>query len=843
MTKLSFDILSTFDPRGTNKAGDNLDKLGKKGKQAGADIGKGFERGAQRAGKSLDGLEPKAGRAGRKAGDEAGKNFNVGFSKNVKGIRVGSFMKTGMGAAAGLGAGLAFADAFGDSLARGSANAKLRAQLDLSAADSKRLGKLSGELYASNYGESVAEVSGVVRKVVQDTNTAVKSADLKPITAQVISLANAFEEDFGRVTRAAGQMVKTGLAKDTQSALDVIARGFQKGADKSEDFLDTLNEYDTQFRKLGISGATATGILIQGLQAGARDADIVADALKEFSIRAVDGSKLTADGFKALGLDAEKMATKIGKGGKSASEALDLTLDKLRGIKDPVDRAQVAVGLFGTQAEDLGDALFALDASKAVEELGKVGGAAKDLDKTLGDTNEGALKTFLRGLEEDLTNAADTAIEAFGGLIGLITDNETAMENAGANIRSSLEDTFGEEAVDTTFAPFRAEVLRVKKRLDAEAATKRIITLRGDIKDLDRKIKKGEQEIEDVPKSKRTDFKADIEDLKRKRAAAQREINKLKGKTVTVGLKSNIGSALLEGLGFGEGSAEGGLIPGAPSSVDNHLRPMATGEFVVKAKNVNARTRPVLEMINEKGIPPEGLAGGGVVGRVNYLGSPGLPQIADHVRTFGSVVDDVAAEIQDRATALASGPGRALGFAKAQVGKPYGWGQVGPNAYDCSGFMSAILNVMQGRYPHTRRGTTASFPWPGFAPGMGPFAIGSTRDAGGGIGHMAGSLFGVPVESRGGVGPIVGSGALSATSGMFGGPWHVKTMDRGGMLAPKSATLAINKMSKPETVFPGGPRDFGEAVADALIRRLEGRGKKLEVHDVARRADLFARTG
>jgi hypothetical protein len=100
--------------------------------------------------------------------------------------------------------------------------------------------------------------------------------------------------------------MRTGLAKNAQDALNIVTVGFQAGDDKAGDFLDTLNEYGTQFRKLGLDGKEATGLISQGLKAGARDGDLVADALKEFSIRAVDGSKTTKKGFEALGLSASE---------------------------------------------------------------------------------------------------------------------------------------------------------------------------------------------------------------------------------------------------------------------------------------------------------------------------------------------------------------------------------------------------------------------------------------------------------------------------------------------------------------------------------------------------------
>jgi TP901 family phage tail tape measure protein len=99
-------------------------------------------------------------------------------------------------------------------------------------------------------------------------------------------------------------------------------------------------------------------------------------------------------------------------------------------------------------------------------------------------------------------------------------------------------------------------------------------------------------------------------------------------------------------------------------------------------------------------------------------------------------------------------------FAIGQQGKPYLWGGVGPSGYDCSGFMSAITNVLRGYNPYSRVGATASFPWPGFTGGTGQFTIGSTPNYGGsGVGHMAGTLMGMNVESRGGTGVLVGAAA------------------------------------------------------------------------------------
>ena len=49
-------------------------------------------------------------------------------------------------------------------------------------------------------------------------------------------------------------------------------------------------------------------------------------------------------------------------------------LEGLKGIEDPATRTRTAVSLFGTQAEDLGDALLAMDVSTAVDGLGEIEG-------------------------------------------------------------------------------------------------------------------------------------------------------------------------------------------------------------------------------------------------------------------------------------------------------------------------------------------------------------------------------------------------------------------------------------------------------------------------------------
>lgn len=313
--------------------------------------------------------------------DDAGDDAGAGLLDGIKGAVLAG------GAALGIGA--SFGELFSQGMESTMGEAKIQASLGLDDATADKLGKQAGKVYGGGFGESITEASDVVALSYQYLGPDV---DTQWASEMALSMQDAFGTDPQENIKAVSQMIRTGMVKDAQEGFDVLTKGYQSGADKAEDLTDTMTEYGTQFRNLGIDGSDAVGLMSQGLNAGARDADKVADAFKEFGIRAVDGSKTTADSFKALGLDADSMAQRIGKDGKSARDATQEVLEKLGGIEDPAKRAQIAVGLFGTQSEDLGNALYALDLDTAASGMGEISGATQ----TMADTMSAAQSPFER---------------------------------------------------------------------------------------------------------------------------------------------------------------------------------------------------------------------------------------------------------------------------------------------------------------------------------------------------------------------------------------------------------------------------------------------------------------
>ena len=328
-------------------------------------------------------------------------------------------------AAAGATAGAMMAKGFADNLNIEAANDKLAGQLNLTSEAARMAGGVAAKVYARNFGGSIEEVNDAIRAVGTNLGDIgdMTQAELQQMTEGALVLSSTFDVDVADSLRAADKAITGGLAKSGPEALDLITAGFQQGLDASGDWLDTINEYSTQFDKLGIKGPQVLALLSRGVRAGARDTDAVADAFKEFAIRAIDGSTATAEGFKAIGLDADRMAGQIAKGGPAAQRATQQTLTALASIKDPVDQNTAGVALFGTQWEDtVRQTLPAL--RSALSATDDVTGSTKRLADTVGSNGAAKIETFKRKIEQWAQSMASSdgplgtasaGILAFGG--------------------------------------------------------------------------------------------------------------------------------------------------------------------------------------------------------------------------------------------------------------------------------------------------------------------------------------------------------------------------------------------------------------------------------------------
>ena len=363
------------------------------------------------------------GDEGEAAGDEAGAGVVSGILDALRSIPIA-------GAVVGVGAAIAGGILLGikQGLAIEAERDLFGARTGLDEKTAAKFGRAAGEAYSQAWGESIAANLETARVALEQglIDKDAVAADVEDVIASLSGISEIMQADIPTAARAAGQLIKTGLADNAQQAFDVLVAGYQNGADASQDLLDTLVEYPTHFRDLGLSAQDAVGLLTQGLKGGAFNADKVADSLKELTIRVKDlGDKNAGEALQKIGLGHEEMARKFAEGGPAAREGLQQILDGLRGVEDPAARAQLAVALFGTQAEDMAGALAALDLSTVAEQLGGVEGAAGAADRalaTMSDNTSTKIESAKRNIEVAMDGIKGALAEAFGDDIGGIAD-------------------------------------------------------------------------------------------------------------------------------------------------------------------------------------------------------------------------------------------------------------------------------------------------------------------------------------------------------------------------------------------------------------------------------------
>lgn len=328
-------------------------------------------------------------------------------------------------AAAGIGAGVGMALGAGivQNLNVESANSKLAAQLGLGATEAAEAATVSAAVYGNAWGDSVETVNLAIKGVYQNIgDTSSAEGGLEAVTTKALALADTFDQDLTMTTAAVGQLMRTGLADSADEAFDIITTGLGTSADKAGDFLETLNEYSTQWRRVGLDGQTATGLIAQGLAHGAKDADQVGDAIGQFGEIALAGGSSVDTAFKSIGLNSATMAKMIGQGGDSAQQALQMTTDALRGTTNEQVKLNAAGTLFGDPGKIMGDALFALDPAGAAAAAGmdKAAGSTDRLVKTAGGSAAASLEEFKRKAMQQLGEAA-------GYFIKFATDNKAVV--------------------------------------------------------------------------------------------------------------------------------------------------------------------------------------------------------------------------------------------------------------------------------------------------------------------------------------------------------------------------------------------------------------------------------
>lgn len=276
-------------------------------------------------------------------------------------------------------------------------------------------------IYANNYGESFEDVANSMADVV--TYLGEMPADkMQSVTESAIMLRDVFGYETTESLRTVDTLMQN-FGLSAEEAFDYIVTGQQEGLDFSGEFLDTINEYSVQFQKLGFDANDMFNVLKNGSENGAWNLDKIGDAIKEVSIRLVDGSDTTRHALESLGYDADKYMQIFSEGGEGARDAFLELVTQLNYTEDEFEKNILGVELFGTMWEDLGPEVIKQMTDIKFEAI-DMRGAMDELKEVKYDDLGSALQGLWRNIQllaaefgDVLIPKVESVIDFVGGLV------------------------------------------------------------------------------------------------------------------------------------------------------------------------------------------------------------------------------------------------------------------------------------------------------------------------------------------------------------------------------------------------------------------------------------------
>ncbi|WP_113033451.1 phage tail tape measure protein [Paenibacillus contaminans] len=372
--------------------------------------------------------------------------------------------------------------------------AQLQASAGLSAQEMREIESSVDSLYRTPIGENFDDLTramGTVKQVTKQTGDV-----LQTTTKDAIVFRDVFGEEVTQSIKAVDTMMRHFGITSNQS-YNLLAQGAQNGLNKSDELLDTANEYAPQFAALGFTANQMFDIFATGLEAGAWNLDKVGDAVKEFNIRLKDGSKSTHEAMAQLFApdkidefavalvkgssqsaeylkllqhvskdtadqlvahlkkggsngaeamialqsilgDSEKIFQGLTDGSMTGAQAMQQVISQLQRIEDPLQRNQLGVALMGTQFEDLEQTVIsAMGNSRSQFDMTKE--TMIEIASVKYDTLGKQFQTIGRTLMTDLVlPISEDVMPALQGMANWATDNPDLIKALALGVPAAL---------------------------------------------------------------------------------------------------------------------------------------------------------------------------------------------------------------------------------------------------------------------------------------------------------------------------------------------------------------------------------------------------------------------
>lgn len=200
--------------------------------------------------------------------------------------------------------------------------------------------------------QSTAESVMAIQQTLGDNMAHMAGQTAGQLSDNFMAFAQTFQVGMSEAVSTVDIMLNTGLVSNAEEGIDLLTAGFQKVPEALQgEVLDATNEYSKFFANMGISGSDAMAMLVKASEQGQYAIDKTGDAIKEFSLKAVDPAVVKT--LSEYGVQVDDLAGRVARGGPEASSALNDMVDQLMAIPDEGDRATAAIAAFGTPLEDL----------------------------------------------------------------------------------------------------------------------------------------------------------------------------------------------------------------------------------------------------------------------------------------------------------------------------------------------------------------------------------------------------------------------------------------------------------------------------------------------------------
>lgn len=303
---------------------------------------------------------------------------------------------------------------------------------------------LAQQLYTDAFFESTEEAAVFINQL---KSIGVEADQLNEAAYGALAARDAFtamgqDADLAQIAVAQNALVLNGLAEDAQSASDIIAAGVVGGANRRDDFLDSLIEYSSTFSAFGATADQVLSLFNTGLEAGFDNTDRISDLFREFTIRVSNPEETAAqESLANIGLADEAAMFQAGE-----ISGVELFNGVIAGIQSMNDQTQAGeqqaalANIFGTQTEDFMGSVFGLDPTALT--FDQIEGRASEISTFLNDNLGVAFTELFNTINVEAGNLLSSdAIDLDGKLEAIKTAVQTTVDEiqAGSTLSEAIK--------------------------------------------------------------------------------------------------------------------------------------------------------------------------------------------------------------------------------------------------------------------------------------------------------------------------------------------------------------------------------------------------------------------